>query len=560
MKKVKLSNNFSIAVEEYANQGNAFLGIRESGKTYSATKAAEQLMDADIPIIAFDPVGIWKNLKVGVNGHNGYPVVTAGGADCDIRLTKENAVDIVRAAMKENVNLVIDLYSRELATKATWIKIVHETIDMLLYENKGLRHIFIEEAAEFIPQVIQPQQRLVYSTIEKLARIGRNSGLGYTIINQRPEEVNKAILELCALSFMHKQVGKNSMKSIKLWMDLLQIENSDVVLKSLPRLTSGECWVFGQHANPVQIKVSPKNTFHPNPKAAVSRLNPPKAKKGIDVTAFVDKIKKTLEADASPILHSPLPQAGIPVKLHPDYKKLQNDFYELQQTNHVLNSINEVYAGGIEKILGHIKGIMEVVDAITLKKQIHPKEAKISKIVNETVNTANKIVATLDKGPTEPPANQLGRCAKYILRFLAQYPDRSWTKVQIAIYTGYSPNSGGFKNAISELRKYDLITGSDRLMVNRLPNLKDFTGDFQPQNYGPEVFMEKLGKCEREIFTVVLNSPNTIYQREVMADKTGYSVTSGGFKNSISKLNSLELIVKHPTGIQLNPELTALMN
>jgi DNA helicase HerA-like ATPase len=115
--------------------------------------------------------------------------------------------------MKENVSLVIDLYSPELINKSSWIRIVQETVDLLMYENKecGLRHIFIEEAAEFIPQRLQPQHSKVYASLERLARMGRNARLGYTLINQRAEEVNKAILEISAFSLLHKQVGKNSL-------------------------------------------------------------------------------------------------------------------------------------------------------------------------------------------------------------------------------------------------------------------------------------------------------------------------------------------------------------
>lgn len=99
MSKLKLSPSFSIDAIDYANQANAILGIREAGKTYTAMKAAEQLMDAGIPIIVFDPVGVWQNLKIGTGTHKGYPVVVAGGEGADIRLTKENAVEIVTAAM-----------------------------------------------------------------------------------------------------------------------------------------------------------------------------------------------------------------------------------------------------------------------------------------------------------------------------------------------------------------------------------------------------------------------------------------------------------------------------
>lgn len=71
---MKLSKNLQIDAVEYASQGNAILGIRDSGKTYSATYLAEQLQENDIPFVAFDPIGVWRSLKIGKKGA-GLPVV-----------------------------------------------------------------------------------------------------------------------------------------------------------------------------------------------------------------------------------------------------------------------------------------------------------------------------------------------------------------------------------------------------------------------------------------------------------------------------------------------------
>ena len=47
-----------IPVTEYASQGNAILGIRDSGKSYTATYLAERLLESGVPFVAFDPIGI----------------------------------------------------------------------------------------------------------------------------------------------------------------------------------------------------------------------------------------------------------------------------------------------------------------------------------------------------------------------------------------------------------------------------------------------------------------------------------------------------------------------
>jgi len=290
--KVQLSDLVSIPAIEYASQGNAILGIRDSGKSYTATLIAEQLMEAKIPFVAFDPIGVWRYLKVGANGNAGYPVVVAG-ENADIELTPESAPNIVRAAMRENISLIIDLYSMKLS-KADWKKIVQQSVELLLYENKtcGLRHIFIEEAAEFCPQRVGPDQGRVYAEIEKLARMGGNASLGYTLINQRAEEVNKAVLELCDCLILHRQKGRNSLIALGKWLDVADAEGSREIIKSLPTCGQGECWVWLQGSTkPIRTKINEKKTVHPD------RRNPLKITKDVtvDVSAFVSRLKKSLE-------------------------------------------------------------------------------------------------------------------------------------------------------------------------------------------------------------------------------------------------------------------------
>lgn len=290
---MKIADNFSIDPITFGSQGNAILGIRDSGKSYTATALAEKLMDAEIPFIAFDPIGVWRNLKIGAKG-KGYPVVVAGD-NADLELTVESAPKIVRAAMKGNISLVLDLYSMRLS-KADWRRIVQSCIELLLYENKtcGLRHIFLEEAAEFCPQRVGPESGRVYAEIEKLARMGGNASLGYTLINQRAEEVNKAVLELCDCLFLHRQKGRHSLTALGKWLDVADAEDSRGIIKSLPMLNQGECWVWQQGSQkPAKIKVLPKKTVHPD------RRNPLTATKGIvtDVSAFVEKMKVSLLAE-----------------------------------------------------------------------------------------------------------------------------------------------------------------------------------------------------------------------------------------------------------------------
>ena len=312
MKDFKLGP-LTIDAAAYGSQGNAILGIRDSGKTYTATSIAEHLFDAGVPFITLDPTGVWRWLRVPGRG-KGYPIVVAG-KDGDLPLTVAGAPEITRAAMRNGVSIVFDLTDPNLSN-ADWRRIVKSTIRTLLQENAphGLRHVFIEEAAEFAPQRVIDGD--VYAEVEKLARIGDNARLGYTLVNQRSQEVNKAVLELCENLFLHRQRGKNAIQGLEHWLDIAGVEGKKII-KSLPQLPSGQCWAWmGDRAAPVLVKVPAKRSAHPDRR--VMRGGDVAAKKAIDVGGFVADMRSTLtavEAEA---------KASDPASLRAEIAKLQS--------------------------------------------------------------------------------------------------------------------------------------------------------------------------------------------------------------------------------------------
>lgn len=314
----------SIDAVAYCSQGSAVLGIRDSGKTYTAMFLAERLFEAGIPFIAFDPVGVWRFLRVPGNGR-GYPVVVAGGSEGDLPLTVQGAPEIVRSAMRNGVSLVIDLFDINLS-KADWRRIVLACVNVLLHENKahGLRHIFIEEAAEFIPQ--KPIDGLVYAAVEKLARMGGNSRLGYTLINQRSQEVAKAVLELCENVFLHRQRGKNALENMDKWLSVAGEAEKKEIIKTLPSLPQGECWAWLGGDNPTPpmlVKVPAKNSLHPDRRVmhGDKGIKPAGA---IDVSDFVTSMRTTLvKVDAET-------KANDPKALRAEITRLRHDLATAQ--------------------------------------------------------------------------------------------------------------------------------------------------------------------------------------------------------------------------------------
>lgn len=298
---------------EFASQGNAILGIRDSGKTYTATKLAEGIFDAGIPFFAFDPIGVWRWMRVPGRG-KGYPVVVAGGKLPDLPLTVDNVVDLTRQAMRAGVSVIFDLFDVNLS-KADWRRIVTAAVRTMLHEPHGLRHVFLEEAAEFIPQ--RPIDFIVYAEIEKLARMGRNQGLGFTLINQRAQEVSKAILELCENVFLHRQRGRHAIDSLDKWLAATETKERARIKTSLPDMPRGRCWAWlggDVPQPPLLIAVPEKNSRHPDARA-VWGTNAPRVRP-VDVGSFIARMTAT---------HQPQLPPGSPVPRQPRKQKLEED-------------------------------------------------------------------------------------------------------------------------------------------------------------------------------------------------------------------------------------------
>lgn len=292
MKKINLGN-ISISLEDFAIQGNGILGIKETGKSSTAIYLAEQLLENKIPFIAFDQIGIWKNMKIPGRGR-GYEVVVAGGKDGDLPLTVQSAPEIIRAAMKNNIPLVMDLYDMKLS-KTDRKRIVEVSVEILTYENGeyGPRHIFFEEAAQVVPQRIDNSTAKVYGAIEQLAFMGGNALLGYTLIGLRPEEINKAVLELCDCLLLFRQRGKNSLTALDKWLKIADVDTETQISKSLATLGPGECWVWAREsARPVRTIIPQKNSFHPDRRKPLLQVKA--SKKIVDVSGFVTRLSDSL--------------------------------------------------------------------------------------------------------------------------------------------------------------------------------------------------------------------------------------------------------------------------
>ena len=543
----------AFSAEEFASQGNAILGIRDSGKSYTATCLAEQLLIAGIPIVAFDPIGIWRYLRVPGTGA-GFPVVVAGGEHGDLPLTPESAPEIVRAAMRENVSLVLDLYSMALS-KADWKRIVEASVRVLLYENRahGLRHIFIEEAAEFAPQRIGPDQGRVYAEIEKLARMGGNSMLGYTLINQRAEEVNKAVLELCDCLFLHRQKGRNSLAALAKWLDIADAKNGAKIIKSLPQLGQGECWVWPAGTDqPKLVKIPTKRTFHPNRRMTRAQINAGVPAAPVDVAAFVGSLKAVLAAEPG-ANESPSTKARRHIVTEPDPEALQASFAKGFEAEYLRGWEDGCTAGYDEAVIAFTGDLTQFIDERRAGMRPGKNPVKTPRVAGaepescKTVeNYSNSIPAATPMLDRSSIPRHRGKGAEMrVLKVLAQRQPAALTTAQWATLAILKKSGGTWSTYVSRLKTAGYVErDGDRWRIT--PAGIRAAGQVpRAPRPGPELIASwkaSIGGGAARMLDVLVSVYPNASDRANLADRLNMAASGGTFLTYLSRLKSNGLV------------------
>jgi chorismate mutase len=545
------------------SQGTAVLGIRDSGKTYTATWLAEQLFDAGIPFIAFDPIGVWRYLRVPGKG-KGYPIVVAGGEEGDLPLSPATAPMIVEAAMQNGVSLVIDLFHMGLS-KADWRAIVRDCVRLLLHKNKqyGLRHVFLEEAAEFAPQKIL--DGLVYAEIEKLARMGGNARLGYTLINQRAQEVNKAVLELCDNLFLHRQKGKNALDSLKKWLEIAGASGSEAI-GTLPTLPQGECWAWLSSSDmPFLWKVPQKNSQHPDRRIMHGDVGVV-TKKAVKVDKFVLALQKTL-----PQLEEQM-KSNDPKSLQQQIAKLTRDLAAAQRTGAPAWPDQREEVAQFRKLAGQeqhraneLQKRMEAIAKIAGEGPgVHIAEVKIEGFRGEALRidkptsirgdgAGRPIVADTDRlpGMPSPTSNEceLTNARRSILdkiAWAAEFFNQPAVDRQVlAFLLGKHPRTKSVLNDLGALRTggyVEYLTGGVALTEFGRSTAAD---PGVPTGAALiEGVKSVLSKRQGDILDLVLSAGEI--DRQALADRFDIHVRTKSFLNDLGRMKSLGLIYYGP--------------
>jgi hypothetical protein len=245
-RSIVLGDGFELP-ETYVTATGALLAVRGAGKTNGARVMAEGMFDAGLPFVAIDPVGSWFGLRSGRDGKpaGGIAIPIFGGRHGDVPIDRAEGADVADIIVRENLSCLIDLsrFESEAAKKDFLLAFAKR----LYEENTSARHLFLEEADDYIPQRPMREEVKLLRAWENIVRRGRGRGLGMTMLTQRSASINKNVLTQVETLFVMRTSGPQDRKAIEGWVRSSSVEVPAKDLATVPQLKSGEAFCWSPH-------------------------------------------------------------------------------------------------------------------------------------------------------------------------------------------------------------------------------------------------------------------------------------------------------------------------
>ena len=245
MRSIPFSKGLSFPIE-LVTQRIAALARTGAGKTYAAGKIVEGLLKLGVQVIIIDPVGVWWGLRLAADGKSpGIHIPVFGGNRGDIPLDPSSGALIADLIVDRGISAVLDTSSLR---KGGHKKFVADFAEQFFHRKKNQRsptpvHVVLEEAQKVIPQrMIKGDERMV-GAVEDLVRLGRNYGIGVTMISQRPQSINKDSLNQAECLIVLQITGPQEKKAIQRWI-AEKAAIKDAAIDHISELPVGEAWVW----------------------------------------------------------------------------------------------------------------------------------------------------------------------------------------------------------------------------------------------------------------------------------------------------------------------------
>lgn len=572
MSELKIGKGLTLPADA-ATETFAVLGRRGSGKTYTASVLAEELLEAGQQVVILDPLDVWFGLRSSPDGRStGYPITIFGGDHADVPLEPRAGALLADVIVEQRIAAILSLRHLSKTELRTFVADFGER----LYERKAKPefrtplHLMIDEADAVVPQRLFPGAERAFGAIDTLVRRGRSSGVGTTLISQRAAVIAKDVLTQTEVLICHQTTGPQDRKALEAWIEAHDTGNrKKAFLESIAGLKRGTAWVWSPAWLDLfqRVEIRARVTFDSSstPKAG-ARPMAPKVLAPVDLERLKSRIADTLERA----------QADDPKALKKRIAELEKQLREVPAPKVVERTVfDEKAVDAIEHALDiRIQSALELLDEakrelgaafkdyrMRCRSAVALGERGVSRAaLPERSSTKGQFDRKADSPirasrPTNGAGEKMPAGERRILTVLAQCGPSP--KRKVAAIAGYAVNGGGFNNYLSALRTKGWLIGSGDLAITDAG--EKALGHYEPLPTGRallEHWCGQVSKAERLILMSLAQVHPGTWTKDLLAEDTGYAPDGGGFNNAISHLRTLELIEGRGE-LRIKPELVS---
>lgn len=560
-KHLKISEDLSIPIDVVTQKLGA-IGRTGSGKTYFATKLAEDMYNAGAQIIAIDVVGVWWGLRLSADGKSpGLSIPVFGGLHGDIPLEPTSGKLIADLIVDKGISVVLDISQFE--SDADKTKFATDFADKFFFRKKSSPsavHLFLEECQELIPQNIQRGEERMLHAYQRIIRLGRNFGIGATMITQRPQDVNKKALNQAECVFAFQLTGPQERKAIDLWMSDKGLDLD--LANDLPKLNNGEAHVWSPSWLKISkvVKIGKKNTFNASSTPEVGRKSQARELAKIDLDNLRDQMQATIErakaddpkelrkkiADlekqlkSQPKVSSEIKKVEIPAFKDSQIKRLEDLFVKISNEAEKHGAAMGLFWKNQDEVAQALLGALQSVDKAN--RQVNQTAPRIQKAEQPSFNRpSHRTVSTTVKSSGDNIEIAAG--AKRMLASLVQWSPNGLSEGQMRSHAGMK-NSGSFSQYKSSLRQQQLAEQNNGLWYATQKGI-DYLGYDIPSPQTTQdvmdVWLPKLAAGARRMLEVLVEHPKHAMSDQELQEAIGMS-NSGSYSQYKSSLRTARLI------------------
>lgn len=587
MPGLKIADNLTLPIE-IVGEANCVIGKRNSGKTYTAKKLVEEMLRLKQQVIICEPTDVWWGLRSSADSKGpGFPIAVFGGPHADLPLEPGSGTFMADLLVGEGLSAVLCLKPFSKTARRSFMA---DFAERLLQIVDHLMHVVLEEAHEWIPQRSSGETARMLGACSDLTTTGRTSGIGTTLVSQRPARIHKDPYEQTDNLIVHQLVGTNDRGAAESWVKAQDLsDEAREMMAALPKLKQGTayCYAPALLGEPRFMDVRPITTFDSSatPKPGQKRKEP-KTVADIDLEAVREAMADAIERA----------QADDPKHLRKRITELEKELTAAQITAGVSEAYENEIAG-LRAELAAAQGrpsiepdvldkmqtaVDEAHEAAVLAMEVGAKTvetlAPFANVAGELNAARQALAAALEQPanepappsivgvvrPPEPGAQLAARPPAYSKHLTPKGSDDltgpeqrvvdacAWlgalgieipSRVQVAMVAGYHPRTKGFTNALGALRSAGLVDypkeGHVRLLevnVSNAPPKLVTVEDLQA------AIFQQVGERKARILRLLIAEYPSPLSRDALADALGYHPRTKSFTNDLGNMRSLGLI------------------